>query len=322
MGRRSSRRQASFSELTKTFERLNVATDAEIAAEADHRAASARRASASQLIVNPFAVSEAPASASSPVAASDVSVEDVSTTVLNAPALLAAPVYKVSTFQERRVFMRQYERYTTALMAFQTPANRPFAMPVSACIEGDTRRRIAMFECGCMPHEISEDQWVQYFLAANVTTVRNYAVRDKTMKALRMDTTLKEAPSRMSHLQQDLYKILEAHNLTEEMFSEAPRRVVGNLLEALEPQSFRDIVRHQLTLESNKQKKKRVVPFCMWVTIMLEQYMQWNNVARAQKTPTGRISSKPGRPSTARPHIESESVSSAPPPQGTTASYV
>ncbi|KAG6616092.1 uncharacterized protein IUM83_03464 [Phytophthora cinnamomi] len=153
MGRRRSVRHTSFSELTENFERLNVETGNE-AADAAHRAAAARRMSAP--IINPFGpATPVPAS---PGGVSDVSMTDVSTPVLNAPNLPAAPVYRGSTFEERRTFMRQYEAYTIALSAFQTPSNRPFVMPVMACIDGDTRRRIAMFEFGCAPETITDEQ--------------------------------------------------------------------------------------------------------------------------------------------------------------------
>ncbi|EGZ22215.1 hypothetical protein PHYSODRAFT_488971, partial [Phytophthora sojae] len=176
------------------------------------------------------------------------------------------------------VFMKQYERYTTALTAFQNPVNQPFCMPVSACIEGDTHQRIALFEFGCSPHEITEEQWVNYFLQAKVSTFRNYVAIDAEMKTLRMDVSLREAPSRMNRLTRDLYVKLEAHILLQEMFTEAPRMIVGYLLEALEPEGFREIFRHQLTLETHKAKKKQIVPFCKWVSGMLEQYMQWNDM--------------------------------------------
>ncbi|KAJ8554848.1 hypothetical protein ON010_g9635 [Phytophthora cinnamomi] len=279
MGRRRSVRHTSFSELTENFERLNVETDNE-AADAAHRAAAARGMSAP--IINPFGPST-PVPAS-PGGVSDVSMTDVSTPVLNAPNLPVAPVHRGSTFEERRTFMRQYEAYTIARSAFQTHSNRPFVMPVMACIDGDTRRRIAMFEFGCAPETITDEQWVQYFLEANVPVDRdNYLTIDEAMKSLRMNVKWKEAQSRMNQLQADMYKILEAYNLGDDMFRKAPRRIVGYLWEALQPAGFREIVRHQLTMESNKEMKKQIVPFCKWVTTMLAQYMQWNDDARAQK---------------------------------------
>ncbi|KAF4036037.1 hypothetical protein GN244_ATG11930 [Phytophthora infestans] len=230
---------------------------------------------------------------------------NVSTPVLNAPPLPSAPMYRGSTFEERRTFMRQYETYTMALAAYQTPSNRPFVVPVVACIEGNTRRRIAMFEFGCAPEAISNEQWIDYFLEANVPVGGdNYLAIDEAIKSLHMSTALKEAQSRMNKLQSDMYKCFEAHNLGNEMFAKAPRRIVRYLLEALQPAGFRDIVRHQLTMESNKEMKKQTVSFCKWVTTMLAQYMQWNEEARGQKpaseTKAGGRTPK-GKPSPTRP---------------------
>lgn len=134
-----------------------------------------------------------------------------------------------------------------------------------------------MFDFGYLPEQVTEAQWESFFVEANTKTVKNYVIVDEAMKSLRMDTSLKEAQSRMSRLQNDLYKVLEAHNLSEEMFTEAPRLVIGCLVDALEPA---EIVRHPLTLETNKETNWL---FCKWVTSTLVQYMQWNDIERAQK---------------------------------------
>ncbi|OWZ02996.1 hypothetical protein PHMEG_00025345 [Phytophthora megakarya] len=117
--------------------------------------------------------------------------------------------------------MKQYEQYTTALTSFQNPSNEPSCMQVSGCINGDTRLRNAKFEFGCVPHETTEEHWVNYFLQAKVSTFRNYKVVDEAMKSLRMNTNLCDAPSRMSLLNRDLYVKLKAYNLLQEMFISA-----------------------------------------------------------------------------------------------------
>ncbi|POM67222.1 Hypothetical protein PHPALM_16825 [Phytophthora palmivora] len=106
------------------------------------------------------------------------------------------------------------------------------------------------------------------------------------MKPLRTNVELKEAQSRTNMLLADMYLILEAHNLGEEMFSKAPRCIVGYLLKTLQPAGLREIVRHQPTIEFNKEMKKQIMPLCEWVTKMLAQYMQWNDNAQTQKQET------------------------------------
>ena len=69
----------------------------------------------------------------------DVEMEDVSnrvdTRVANAPALPKHPIYSGETMQDRRDFIRKYTSYYNQVLAFETSLNRPFVMPVSACIE-------------------------------------------------------------------------------------------------------------------------------------------------------------------------------------------
>ncbi|KAE8950597.1 hypothetical protein PF011_g33190 [Phytophthora fragariae] len=48
--------------------------------------------------------------------------------------------------QSRRDFMRKYEGYLVKVNALQTESTAALAMPVSACIEKDTRRMIARWE--------------------------------------------------------------------------------------------------------------------------------------------------------------------------------
>ncbi|ETW05443.1 hypothetical protein H310_03208 [Aphanomyces invadans] len=57
--------------------------------------------------------------------------------VWNAPAIPQPPTFKGSTKSERRVFMREYQKYLAQINALQCTGSRPFAMP---------KRRIAMFD--------------------------------------------------------------------------------------------------------------------------------------------------------------------------------
>lgn len=117
-----------------------------------------------------------------------------------------------------------------------------------------------MFNFGGDADSVTEEQWIDYFREALESKVRNYVVVDDDMKALRMDTKLSETAPRMNRLQDDFFKILEVHNLDEEMFAEVPRRIFSYMVEAIEPVGFRDVVKHQLTMESNRDMKK-IIPF-------------------------------------------------------------
>lgn len=146
--RRESRRRTAFSDLADDFNRLDVAAD-------NAPRTPTQRPTAP--LANPFAPGYA---SRQPDGMSDMSMEDVSGSphVLNAPALPPAPVYKGSTMADRRRFMRDYLTYVNALNAFQTSVHRPFVMPVGACIDGDTRRRIALFRFGGNADAVTEEQ--------------------------------------------------------------------------------------------------------------------------------------------------------------------
>ncbi|RHZ33110.1 hypothetical protein DYB37_012932, partial [Aphanomyces astaci] len=69
-------------------------------------------------------------------AAEDVDMGfDNAVKVLNAPALPQPPSFKGSTESERRAFMREYQRYTSQIMVLQSMGQRPFLMPLGACMD-------------------------------------------------------------------------------------------------------------------------------------------------------------------------------------------
>ena len=97
----------------------------------------------------------------------NVEMEDVSGWhPANAPTLPAHPRYKGETMQERRKFMLEYESYMHALSAFETAHGSPFVMPVSACIETETMRFICDYEFEKPVEQVTEQDWVNYFLVA------------------------------------------------------------------------------------------------------------------------------------------------------------
>ncbi|ETV83006.1 hypothetical protein H257_04754 [Aphanomyces astaci] len=71
-------------------------------------------------------------------------VNATSVFVYNAPALLDPPSFNDSTKLERRIFIRQYDKYLDQVNALQLNGSRPFAMPVSACRDVLTKKRMAM----------------------------------------------------------------------------------------------------------------------------------------------------------------------------------
>ncbi|POM57664.1 Pol protein, partial [Phytophthora palmivora] len=94
-----------------------------------------------------------------------------------APALPQPPMYSGRTMQDRRDFMHKYEGYMVKVNALQTEWTAALAMPVSACIETDTRRMIARWEfSGASPETVTEERWKDYFRQALVPTFVDYAL--------------------------------------------------------------------------------------------------------------------------------------------------
>ncbi|KAF0735576.1 hypothetical protein AaE_009069 [Aphanomyces astaci] len=87
--------------------------------------------------------------------------------VLNAPALPQPPTFKGSTKSERRAFMREYQRYTSQIMALQSTGYRPFLMSVGECIDLFSKRRIVMFDFGKSHGDVTEAPWGVWFMEAH-----------------------------------------------------------------------------------------------------------------------------------------------------------
>ncbi|KAH9155858.1 hypothetical protein LEN26_003270, partial [Aphanomyces euteiches] len=94
----------------------------------------------------------------------DMGDDDGSTFVYNAPALPQLPTFNGSTKAERRTFIRQYNKYLDQINALQCNGTRPFVMPVSACMDVSTKKRLAMWTFGNRDYRtIKESEWEAWF---------------------------------------------------------------------------------------------------------------------------------------------------------------
>ncbi|ETV92316.1 hypothetical protein H310_13370 [Aphanomyces invadans] len=92
--------------------------------------------------------------------------------VFNAPAIPQAPKFKGSTKTVRRQFMREYNQYLEQVAALQTTTTKPLVMPVSACIDHYTKKRLAMWELDKPADSVTEAEWVGWMrLGYDVITV-------------------------------------------------------------------------------------------------------------------------------------------------------
>ena len=54
--------------------------------------------------------------------------------------------------------MRLYQKYVAQINALQTAGARPFVMPVSACVDHFTKRRVALWDFGRPYDQITEPE--------------------------------------------------------------------------------------------------------------------------------------------------------------------
>ncbi|CAK4355020.1 unnamed protein product, partial [Aphanomyces euteiches] len=80
----------------------------------------------------------------------------------NAPALPKPPRFKVSTKAERRRFMEEYNLYINQTNALTANGVRPFIMPVEACIDPGTKHRLATWDFGKSPDDVTEAEWISW----------------------------------------------------------------------------------------------------------------------------------------------------------------
>ncbi|ETV99535.1 hypothetical protein H310_08198 [Aphanomyces invadans] len=143
----------------------------------------------------PVSAAETPLPTDTPTATSvaeDIDMgEDYGVRVLNTPAIPQPPLFKGSTKTERRVFMREYQQYTSLIEALQSTSQRPFLMPS----HGD----------------VIEAKWVAWFMEAhNEEPVELDALKRCLQIAVQFDMKILDANSRVSRMLDNLMRALKS----------------------------------------------------------------------------------------------------------------
>ncbi|KAL0591611.1 hypothetical protein ABG067_001211 [Albugo candida] len=188
----------------------------------------------------------------------DVSGED---RFANAPQFPRHPMYKGETLKDKREFVKRYQDYYTTLLAYETCQNKPFVMPVSACVEVWTTEQILKFEMEKSAMEVTEQVWINYFREAGEPDYVDLAKIDAEMRKLKMDFTLTDASSRISRLRNQIYRVLDQHGLQDYVEQADPKRIVQWIVDALEPPTFKRRILEKLGMDVHKTKKKNPVVF-------------------------------------------------------------
>ena len=195
--------------------------------------------------------------------------------ISNAPQLPKHPIYTGETSRDRREFVKKYQSYYNTLLAYETCQNKPFVMPVSACVDARTRAQIVKFEMCKQPEDAVEEDWINYFREAITTDSFELGNIDEIMENFKMRTRLMDAGSRMSRLRNQIYRVLEEEGLQLYVEQVDAKKIVDWMVEGLEPAAFRRKIQEKLNMDTNKHLKKNLVAFYQWCLGQLRSFMEW-----------------------------------------------
>ncbi|KAH9150968.1 hypothetical protein AeRB84_006310 [Aphanomyces euteiches] len=181
--------------------------------------------------------------------------------VLNAPAIPQPPSFKGSTKTKRWNIMREYQKYANQIEALQSAGERPFPMPVSACMDYATKKRVAMFDLEKEHSQVTEQEWIAWFMEAYDTNPMEIdTLRSRLSAAIQFDMRIPDADSRVSRMLDLLMPALEADH-QEWVIEQEGKMVVELIVKAIRPAPLKRAVEKQLLLTRNKPMKSNVVRF-------------------------------------------------------------
>ncbi|CAK4682641.1 unnamed protein product, partial [Aphanomyces euteiches] len=126
----------------------------------------------------------------------------------------------------------------------ETRGDVPMAAPMA-------QRLQAVTSAPTLQHTI---EWRDYFYKANEIGIIEYSRVDRAIKSLRLNTSLTDAPSHVAKLVHQL--TIQLGQLSVESFLETEqKRVVGYLVAALAPPTFKATVCDELGRQQNKALK-------------------------------------------------------------------
>ncbi|CAK4781665.1 unnamed protein product, partial [Aphanomyces euteiches] len=119
----------------------------------------------------------------------------------NAPSLPKNLTFKGSTKEERRAFMSAYNLYISQTNALTANGVRPFVMPVGACIDPVTKQRVAEWDMGKDPDDVTEGEWIEWFkLAYDVDPRALDGLKKRIAAAVVFNMSITDADSRIGRM--------------------------------------------------------------------------------------------------------------------------
>ncbi|ETW09256.1 hypothetical protein H310_01655 [Aphanomyces invadans] len=104
-------------------------------------------------------------------------------------------------YKGERTFMAAYNFYISQSNALTANGLRPFIMPVRACIEPATKQRIAEWDMDKDPEDVTEDEWIAWFMLAYQVDPRALDSLKKRIKAaVVFDMSITDADSHIGRM--------------------------------------------------------------------------------------------------------------------------
>ncbi|RQM29399.1 hypothetical protein B5M09_012827, partial [Aphanomyces astaci] len=176
----------------------------------------------------------------------------------NAPALPKHPKFKGSTKEERRTFMAAYNLYISQTTALTVNGTKPFVMPVNACIDPASKQRIAEWDMGKGPYEVTdcEAEWVAWFRQGYDVDPQALDTLKKRIKAAVVFVmSVHDADSRIGNMLDGLAAAIR-RDRREWVIKEESPAIVKIITDAVKPVSLYRAVTEQMALTRNKPLKK------------------------------------------------------------------
>ncbi|RHY56318.1 hypothetical protein DYB34_012740, partial [Aphanomyces astaci] len=195
----------------------------------------------------------------------DVDIGQTDVYLHNAPALPKHPTLKESTKEERRTFMAAYNLYISQTTALTVNGTKPFVMPVNACIDPASKHRIAEWDMGKDPYEVTGGEWVAWFRQGYDVDPRALDTLKKRIKAaVVFDMSVQDADSRIGNMLDGLAAAIR-RDWQEWVIKEESPAIVKIITDAVKPVSLHRAVTEQMALKRNKPLKKDVYRFVRWL---------------------------------------------------------
>ncbi|RHY25446.1 hypothetical protein DYB32_008306 [Aphanomyces invadans] len=127
---------------------------------------------------------------------------------------------------------------TPVFKALQTAGARPFVMPVSACMDHFTKRRVALWDFNRLYDQFAGSEGIAWFNMAFEEELRDLDSLKKCLETtIRLVVNVLDAESRVGKMLDELMKALERNN-QEWILYEEGKAVVDLMVKAVRPSMY------------------------------------------------------------------------------------